>query len=340
MGARKVYLEFSDGETTDLEVDGDTTILAGALEQGVNLAHQCLSGSCTSCAGRLVEGDTEPVIGRGSSLLPSEYLAGHRLLCSTYARSDVRFELPYPSSLVYGPQPQIYLARIRELRRLSATAMELTLELPASVDLDFVPGQYARLRVPGTTEWRSYSMLTTPDDRPALGFLVKLLPGGAMSDFLRGGPPVGSEMEVEGPFGAFLLKPEAPAYVLIAGGTGLAPLLSMLDTLRARRGPKPAVTLCFACETIDDLFYEEELELRSFWMPRLDARIAVTSPPDDYAGTVGNPVSLIEDRDFGEGAEAYVCGPPGMIAAAISRLTAIGLPSSDIHTERFVASEL
>ena len=128
---------------------------------------------------------------------------------------------------------------------------------------------------------------------------------------------------------------------MIAGGTGLAPLLSMLDTLRERAGPAPPVVLGFGCNAVEELFFLDELELRAFWMPSLAVRTAVmTAPEAGFDGRVGDAVSLIDLRDLERpGLMAYLCGPPGMIEAARARLVAGGLPSERIRAEQFRPSE-
>jgi benzoate/toluate 1,2-dioxygenase reductase subunit len=119
---------------------------------------------------------------------------------------------------------------------------------------------------------------------------------------------------------------------MVAGGTGLAPMLAMLDSLRARSGPKPPMLLCFGCNGAKDLFYLDEIELRGFWMPSFQSRIALMERDAGFAGKIGTAVSLLEAPDLARaGLTAYLCGPPAMVEAARERLLAAGVPADAIH---------
>lgn len=334
-----VVLCFQDEAEKSIDVPEAQTVLASALEQGLQLASQCRSGSCGTCIVRVRHGDTEMVSGRATALLPSEYASGQRLACSTYVRSNARFDVPYESELILGPAPRQWQSRVSGLENLSESVVRLTVELERGARLPFKSGQYARLRVPNSDEWRSYSMATTPAELPRLEFLVRILPAGAMSGYLQRSCAIGDTITVDGPYGSFVLHDSIEPHLLIAGGTGLAPILAMLDTLRTRRGKRPKITLCFACMTERDLYYVDELALRSSWMPNLDVRVSVTAPTTaDYSGNVGTPLSLIEDGDIAAGVRAYVCGPPAMIQAARELLANRGLPEDAISAEQFLPS--
>jgi ferredoxin-NADP reductase len=124
---------------------------------------------------------------------------------------------------------------------------------------------------------------------------------------------------------------------MVAGGTGLAPMLAMLDTLRSRPGPKPPILLCFGCNSARDLFHLDELELRRFWMPNLATRVALMEPPPSgFEGRTGTALSLLDDADLArDGVTAYLCGPPPMIEAARERLLGAGIPADRILAEHF-----
>jgi benzoate/toluate 1,2-dioxygenase reductase subunit len=117
-------------------------------------------------------------------------------------------------------------------------------------------------------------------------------------------------------------------------------MLAMLDSLRSRPGPKFPVVLCFGCNTADDLFYLDEIELQTFWMPNLKTRVALMErPPGGFDGKIGSVVTLLENADCARpDTTAYLCGPPGMIEAARRRLIEAGLPDAAIHAEQFRAT--
>ncbi|GEL17927.1 FAD-binding oxidoreductase [Pseudonocardia asaccharolytica] len=333
-------LRFSDGHVETVDVASGCNVLKAALDAGIGLASQCQSGSCGTCVAQLRDGHTETVPGRASALLDSEYREGGRLLCSTLLHSPAEFQLPYPSDVLFGDRPKVHTATVTELVPLSETVLGLRVRIEGQ-PLGFRAGQYARIRVPGTHEWRSYSMAGPPDNGSDLEFHVRLLPDGRFSSYLRDGCTVGTQLEVDGAYGSFVLRPGKDHHLFVAGGTGLAPILSMIDHLREQGSRRTPVTLCYACRTEIDLYYAEEVGLRPLWMPRMEARLAITEPSaaGTWTGRVGTPVSLIEPQDVGERTTAYLCGPPGMIDAARHRLRGLGLPAEQIHSERFVSSE-
>ncbi|MGE3934246.1 MAG: FAD-binding oxidoreductase [Rhodospirillaceae bacterium] len=332
----EVRLRFRDGVERTVEAAPGESVLAAAIRAGVKLVHQCESGSCGTCMARLVAGEVAGIPGRALALLAGEIRDGWRLTCSVAAAGDCAFDLDYPSTLLDGPQPTVMPATVTALDWVAKTVARLEIAVDAA-DFAFEPGQYVRIRVPGTDAWRSYSMATTAKELPRMRFLIRRLDGGTMSSWLQGGCAPGAAVEVEGPLGSFGLSPAKGPVLMVAGGTGLAPMLAMLDALRTRPGPKAQALLCFGCTAEDDLFYLDELELRRFWMPGLKTRVALMQPPAGaFDGAVGTAVSLIDDTDLARpGLTAYLCGPPPMIEAARERLIAGGVPAEAIRAEHF-----
>lgn len=331
-------LRFADGVERLVHADDQTTVLDAARSGGVPLVNQCRSGSCGTCVARMRGGDVVVAEDRSIALLPVETEAGDRLTCSTYVRSDAQFELDYPSSLLFEPGPRCWDAAVAEVVPVSATVTRLSVEVASGgAALAFRAGQYMRVQVPGTTEWRSYSMATTDRDLPRIDFLVRGFPGGAMSSYLIERSALGDPLKLEGPMGSFFLEEGGTPHLMVAGGTGLAPLLAMLDVMRTAGRPVPPILLCFACSTEEGLFYLDELELREFWMPSLKVRVGVSRPIAlDYAGVVATPVGLLEDVDLTVAQlVAYLCGPPGMVVAARQRLLDASVPEESIHSEQF-----
>jgi benzoate/toluate 1,2-dioxygenase reductase subunit len=250
--------------------------------------------------------------------------------------------LHYPASLIYETSRRIFAAHVSSLDWPAPTVAKLTLELDAPEDFTFRSGQYVRIRVPGTEEWRSYSMASTPRDLPRLDFLVRLIGGGAMSEYLRMRCRVGDVIEIEGPMGAFILHPSRAPHIFIAGGTGLAPIISMLDEIRRRSSPRPKMLLSFGCASERQFFYRDEIELRGWWMPELRMILSADQVDDPDSGLVcGTPVAALgEARIADPDTSAYLCGPPPMIAAARRRLAELGVRADRIYAEQFVSSSI
>lgn len=335
----EVTLAFSDGVEHRLAVEPGQSVLDAALAAKLPVLHQCTAGSCSTCTAHLDAGEAELLPGASSSLMPSEREQGLHLLCVTRPKAACRFSLAYDSTAGAG-QPVTVQCFVNKVERIASDAMRLELELAEGAWLNFRPGQFAQIRVPGTDVVRSYSMASTPADLPRLEFLIRLLPGGVMSNWLTDRARPDDVIELTGPFGAFFLKEKIRApHVMIAGGTGLAPMMSMIDAIRATPGAKPPIVLSFGCQMPEGLFALDDLDLRGHWLPQLDTRISVDrgEPPEGIR--VGNPVEAISQADaLPPDAVAYLCGPPRMIEAARLHLEQLGLDPANIFAEHFAAS--
>lgn len=340
--SRSVVLQFEDGEERRIEVLPDEFVLDAALRQNVPLVYQCRSGSCSTCIAHLIAGNLEMAPARATSLLAHEAAEGKRLLCSSYARADSAVRLHYPASLIYGVQRHTLQAMVVGLEWPSATVGKLTLELSDGSDFIFQSGQYVRLRAPGAVEWRSYSMASAPRELPRMEFLVRILRGGLFSEYLRCACRQGDEITVYGPMGAFILHSSRAPRVFVAGGTGLAPIIAMLDELRYRPGRRPQMLLSFGCASEQQFFYRDQVELRQWWMPELRVVLSADRVESDDSGLIqGTPVAALKPELITDPqTEAYLCGPPPMIDAARSRLFEMGLAPERIYNEQFVASAI
>jgi ferredoxin-NADP reductase/ferredoxin len=336
----RVTLRFEDGVEKQVEVGTEEFVLDAALRQEVPLVHQCRSGSCSTCVGSVVSGTLEMVRDRPLSLIASEIADGKRLLCSSHARSDAVVRLHYPSSLIYDGNSRIFEARVASVDWPVPSVARLAITVDRRSGISFRPGQYVRIKVPGTQEWRSYSMCSTPRELPRMEFLVRIIPGGVMSEYLRQHAQEGASVEVEGPLGAFILHPGKGLHVFVAGGTGLAPVLAMIDEIRRVAGPKPRLLLSFGCASDKTFFYRDEIELRQWWMPQLSVRLSADRVEDAASGIAqGTPVDALGSEPIADpDAAAYLCGPPPMIEAARRRLAELGVRRDRIYAEQFVPS--
>jgi benzoate/toluate 1,2-dioxygenase reductase subunit len=334
----RITLRFEDGVEKGITVEPREFVLDAALRQGVPLVHQCRSGSCSTCIAQVVDSTVETAPNRATSLIAAEISEGKRLLCSSYALRDGAVRLAYPSTLIYEGEAKILPAAVGGIEWPTASVAKLTLELEDNGAFSFRAGQYVRVKVPGTGEWRSYSMASLPRDLPKLEFLVRIIDGGLMSEYLRSRCNPGDRIDVEGPMGAFVLRESRAPHIFVAGGTGLAPILSMLDTIRRRSGARPKMLLSFGCASEQNFFYRDEVELRGWWMPQL--RVILSADRVTASGLIcGTPVDALGDAPVDDlETVAYLCGPPPMIEGARRRLIELGVKPDRIYAERFVAS--
>ena len=161
-----------------------------------------------------------------------------------------------------------------------------------------------------------------------------------MSTYLKEQAEVDQVLTLTGPYGAFFLREEhkrAP-HIFVAGGTGLAPILSIIDTIRQSSGVKPKMLLSFGCATPEALFCLDDIQLREQWLPSLESRICVDHGAKE-GHYPGNPVSPLQETDVTDpNTVAYLCGPQPMIDGATSRLIELGVKAENIFAEQFVAS--
>lgn len=335
----RVTLAFSDGVEHELTVEAGQNILDAAIAADLPVLHQCRAGSCGSCLATVTSGETAPQPGACSSLTPSEKEHGQRLLCITQARSDCRFSLAYDSK-AGSARPTEASAFVNAVERIASDVVRLELELAEGNWMDFQPGQFVQVKVPGTDATRSYSMASTAADLPRIELMIRLLPGGVMSQWLLDSAKVDEVVELSGPYGSFILQDKVKApHIMIAGGTGLAPMVSMIDAIRAAPGRKPRIILSFGCQSGDALFLRDALDLRTLWVPSLDLRVSVDRGDPPPGVRLGNPVAAITaDDGLPLDSVAYLCGPPAMIEAARVHLQSLGLDPANIHSEQFTAS--
>lgn len=336
---RQVTLNFSDGETRVFSVAPGENILDAALEQDMPVLFQCRSGSCSSCICTLKDGDANTLAGASSTLLPSEYGAGQRLLCVSQAETDCSFELPYSSEVGSNAAHEVNVF-IDSIERIAINAVRLTVELADDEWMDFRPGQFMQIAVPGVGVVRSYSPSSTQKTLPKMEFLIRLLPDGVMSKYLEEVAAADDVLTLTGPYGAFFLREEhrRSPHIFVAGGTGLSPILSMIDTLHQSSGRKPPMLLSFGSAHAETLFALEDIQLREQWLPTLEARICASNGAVEGQHP-GNPVSALRDDDVTDpNTVAYLCGPQPMIDAATSRLLELGVKAENIFAEHFVAS--
>ena len=171
-------------------------------------------------------------------------------------------------------------------------------------------------------------------------FLVALRLYGTGVEFFDQSWKPDDVVKIKGPYGAFFLREDhrRAKHIFVAGGTGLAPVLSMVDGIRQWGGRKPPMLLSFGCAVPEALFCLDELELRRQWLPTLETRISVDRGAQGDVLS-GSPVAALREGDVPNAdTVAYLCGPQPMIDAATRRLIELGVPANRIYSEQFVAS--
>jgi propane monooxygenase reductase component len=329
----------------EIEVNEDETVLNAAFRQGVSLTHGCREGQCSACKSFLLDGDIE--MERYSTFALPEYESdeGYVLLCRCHAYSDLEVELiNYDEDILrLGIPIETFQTTIEEIEPLTHDIRRLVLKPVASEKkLRFNAGQYASIRIPGTEEYRAYSMANTPRNIDYLEFIIKVFPGGRFSGLLDGGFTIGQTVEIKGPYGVFMLREKTDSDIIcIGGGSGMAPLWSLLNDM-AERGIKRRATYYYGARTRKDLFYLDHLKQLAERLPgfRFVPALSMATPEDEWDGETGFITDVL-DRDLKAGqmhTQAYLCGPPPMIDAAIPVLIRKGISEDRIFFDKFTST--
>jgi propane monooxygenase reductase subunit len=318
----------------EIEVDEEETVLSAAFRQGIMLMHGCKEGQCSACKSFLLDGEVD--LDRYSTFaLPDfEEAEGWTLLCRAHPYSDLEIELiNYDEEIIRGgTPPRTITARVDAVEALTSDIRML--RLTPDEPLEFKPGQYVDIAIPGDPDHhRSFSMANTGTD--ALEFMIKLYPGGRFSGLLADGSiKPGDPLSLTGPYGVFTLRPSSPRRLLfIGGGAGMAPILALLRSLE-ESGSERAATYYYGARTEADLFGLAELAaLPCSFVPALSED---SNGWNGECGLITDVVSRLEE-DVAE-VDAYVCGPPPMVEAAIALLEAKGVPEAHIYYDKFTTT--
>jgi propane monooxygenase reductase subunit len=320
----------------------DETILDAAIRRGFALPYGCRKGNCGTCKAQVLDGEVDLEIESTYTLSDFEQQQGFTLLCSAYAVSDATVEMEGLDASDLEEQltaPADYVGEVVRVETLTHDIRALTVDLDGP--LDFRAGQFAHLGVPGAEVVRCYSMSNPPSQPHRLEFMIKLIPDGQFSrcvSDMRGG----EKLTINGPRGAFWIRDHDRPLLMVAGGAGMAPLWGMVQDL-AERGDARPIRFFYGARTPADLFLLDDIAATATKLP--DFQFLPVLSHTDLADTSGHPCGLVtEVVEQVMGAEisdhdAYLCGPPPMIDAALSVLERHGLQvHRSIFYDKFTAS--
>jgi propane monooxygenase reductase subunit len=318
----------------------DETILQAAIRQGFNLRYGCKHGGCGMCKALVVEGEVDNSGASSFALMDFERQQGFSLLCSAYPESDVTIELwDYDEvELCSGVAVQNFVAEVESIVHLTHDIRGIHLRLIEPATLTFKAGQYVDLLVPGTNEWRSYSMANPPSRSGEVEIMVKLMAGGLFSSYVEHQLKQGERLTLQGPYGNFYLRDTDREALLIAGGSGMAPILSLLRDMAEKKASR-TVTYFYGARARRDLFHLDELYDFEHHLPsfRFIPALSELLPDDAWDGEQGLITEVVKRLvSSGRGKEAYMCGPTAMIDAALVTLARLGLKESDMFYDKFV----
>lgn len=329
-----IALNFEDGVTRFISCNEGETVLDAAYRNQINLPMDCSDGVCGTCKGSCHQGEFD--LGEeyiDEALSDEEAEQGKILTCQMVPSSDCVVEIPVASTMCKTGIAEV-AGTVAEVNLISATAIEL--KITAAADVGFLPGQYMNIRVPGTQETRAYSFSSKPGSRD-LSFLIRNVPGGLMSSYLVGTAKTGAELTLTGPMGSFYLRPVARPVLMLAGGTGLAPFLSMLEHLKANGCDQP-VHLIYGVTNDEDLVCVAALEAFAAELDNFSFATVVASDDSSHPRK-GYVTNHMEGAPLNDGdVDVYLCGPPPMVDAVLGYFREQGIEPNSFHYEKFTPS--
>lgn len=323
---------------TEIAVPSGQTILQTALDAGINYPHGCRSGRCGACKTRLVSGDVELLEHTEFALSPDERAHGLILACRALPHTDACVAWLGGDTETADHPRRTLRCRVARLEDATHDIKRVVLNVIEGPPMDYSAGQYAQVTFPGAPT-RDYSM-ANPADSDDLEFHVRRIAGGAASGRVATALVPGDEVRVEGPYGAsFLREKHAGPIVAIAGGSGLAPIKSIVETALAR-GLRQPIHIYHGVRAPRDLYLDARFEA----LAERHANVAFTPVLSEATATGAWRTGWVTDavgQDLGDldGWKAYVAGPPAMVDAAQETLTQRGLGANDLHADVFFTPE-
>ena len=310
-----------EGHDQPVPVEAGDTILASLLRAGVPFPFSCQAGNCGTCKCELVSGDVLELEHSEHALAPEERAKGVILACRTQVWDDTVVRRIDAEELVMHPS-RIMRCRVLQVEDLTHDIKGLHLEIEAGGPYVFSAGQYAELEFAAGLS-RHYSMASTPDESE-LVFHVRHMPGGRTSAYVAAQLKAGDRVKVSGPLGvSYLRDHHCGPVLLVAGGSGLAPIESILRTLLARCYAAP-IALYLGAGSERDVYHEA-----------LFRDLAARHPNFSYRIAFSEHAPMAEDLQLPQDLMAYLAGPPAMVEAATALLAARGLAPRQIHADAF-----
>ena len=326
-------------------VERDEAILPAAIRQGVGLPYGCRDGACGSCKSRLLEGRVIHGAHQLRALSVAEEEAGLILTCCATPQTDCAVQARMVPGA--GEHPVLKLpSRVLTLERAAPDVMVLRLQLPANQNLQYRAGQYVEFILRDGAR-RSYSMANAPHNLgspPSIELHVRHMPGGRFTDHVFGAMKEKEILRMEGPFGSFFLRedserPDRPL-ILLASGTGLAPIKAVIEHMQHKGIMRPTV-LYWGGRRPHDLYMHRWCEQAAAKMPHLRYVPVISDalPEDAWGGRTGFVHrAVMDDWPDLSAHQVYACGAPIVVDSARHDFVAqCGLNADEFYADSFTS---
>ena len=322
------------------EAQPNEYLLVAAIRQGIGLPYGCKDGACGACKCKKISGEVTHNNDIKKALSADEESAGMVLTCCATAHSDVVLESRQVTAEGAYPIKKLP-ARVSALERVSHDVIRLTLQLPASDSFDYHAGQYVDVLLRDGSR-RSYSMATAPGSTggKTMELHIRHMPGGKFTDHVFGAMKEKEILRLEGPYGSFYLREDSSKpIVLLASGTGFAPIKAIIEQMRAKGITRPA-TLYWGGRRPADLYLNSWMEAQCADMPNLRYVPVVSDalPEDQWHGRSGFVhQAVLQDLPDLSGHQVYACGAPIVVESAHQAYTQAGLPDEEFYADAFTS---
>ncbi len=319
-------------------VNADEPMLAAGIRQGIGLPYGCKDGACGSCKCKKLEGTVVHGAHQSKALSDEEEANGYVLTCCGVPQSDVVLESRQVTEAGAFPIRKMP-ARVSALERLSRDVMLVRLQLPANDPFVYHAGQYVEFILRDGSR-RSYSMGNARHNGPAVDLHIRHMPGGKFTDHVFGGMKEKDIQRIEGPFGSFYLREKSDKpMVLLASGTGFAPIKALIEHMQLQDIKRPA-TLYWGGRRPEDLYLDAWVQQKLAEMPNLSyvPVISNATPQDAWTGRTGFVhKAVLEDLPDLSGYQVYACGAPIVIDSARLEYSELaGLPEEEFYADSFI----
>ena len=338
----------------EFELAENELVLDGALRNGIMFPYSCRGGSCGTCFGKVLAGEIDFPKGLPLGLMESDKVLGHALFCCATAKTDLTIDVREVRSRD-EIRTKTLPAQVTSLRKLAPDVMEVKLALPASESLAYRAGQYVDFLLRNQKR-RAFSIANasianaatgnaqtdgTEKDKTILELHIRLVPDGEFTEMVFNKLQVKSLVRIEAPLGDFYVREESNRPLLmIAGGTGFAPIKAMIEQLHAEQDTRP-IHLYWGVRKLADLYHRE---LAESWVSH--GRFSFTpvlsqmADEDNWQGRTGYVhEAVVTDQANLSDFDVYMAGPPEMVVAAQAKFFELGLPREQLFSDTFEYSK-
>ena len=320
----------------------DETLLAAGMRQGIGLPYGCKDGACGSCKCKKISGTVVHGTHQDKALSADEEAQGYVLTCCATPQSDVVLESRQVVDAGQFPVKKMPV-RVMALEKKSADVMWLKLQLPANDRFQFHAGQYVDFLLRDGSR-RSYSMANAPhqlsEQLQAIELHIRHMPGGKFTDHVFGALKEKDILRVEGPLGSFFLRENSnKPMILLASGTGFAPIKALIEHMRHKGIQRPA-TLYWGGRRPGDLYLNDWVQTQLAALPNLKYVPVVSDalPADAWSGRTGFVhMAVLQDHPDLSGHQVYACGAPIVVDSARSDFARAGLPAEEFFADSFTS---